>query len=200
MKSLSESLFDGDLIEKEIPGHQLKDIVVFDGQWVYRLRKGYSRIIIPTKGYDKDNALGVIDWKKVRRDLKKWGGNKIDLGLYPYANADEYIMRTAETNKKTEDFARLILSIPYIEEYYFGRFNSRFCEEFIPKLTEYILPQYKNFNSSSDVFYFDIDTKSKYYISMSLKLRILSRSIYGTYNLPEDPEVLRFEFYIKNNV
>ena len=190
MKSLVESLFDNDLVQKEIPGHQLKDIVFFDGQWVYRLRKGYSKIIIPIEGYDKDNALGVIDWKKVRQDLKKWGGNKINLGLYAYANADEYNIRNTETTKKTEDFARLILTIPYIEEYHFGEFNSRFRDEFIPKLDEYILPQYKQHMKH---FYFDINSRSKFGMTVALK--------YGceSYNFSTfDTEVLRFEF-VKNS-
>ncbi len=189
MKSLSESLFDRDLIEKEVPGHQLKDIVFFDGQWVYRLRKGYSQVIIPVEDYDKDNALSIIDWKKVRWDLKKWGGNKINLGLYAYASADKYNIRNTETTKKTEDFARLILTIPYIEEYNFGGFNSRFCEEFVPKLTEYILPEYR-FKSYMKQFYFDIITRSKFGITIVVK--------YGRYNPSNDPEVLRWEF-VKNS-
>ena len=138
MRSLSESLFDRDLVEKEPIDNQLKDIVLFDGQWVYKLRQGLSKVIIPTGDYDGNNALGVIDWKEVKKDLKKWGGDKIDLGQYAYANADKFIMRNTDTNKKTEDFTRLILSIPYTEEYYFGGFNSRFREEFTPKLDKYI--------------------------------------------------------------
>lgn len=185
MKSLSESLFDRDLVEKEPISNQLKNLVVFDGQWVYKLRQGLSRVIIPTGDYDGNNALGVIDWKAVKKDLKKWGGDKIDLGLYAYANADRYIMRTTETNKKTEDFARLIMSIPFTEEYYFGSFNSRFCDEFIPKLSKYILPQYM------DQFYFYIMTLSRFGLVVVVK--------YGAMNPERDPEVLRWEFLKKSD-
>jgi len=190
MKTLQESLFDRDLIEKDVPGHQLKDIMFFDGQCVYKLRQGLSRVIIPTGDYDRDNALGAIDWKEVKKDLKKWGGDKIDLGRYAYANADKYIMRNSDTNKKTEDFARLILSIPYTEEYYFGGFNSRFREEFTPKLDKYILSEYKD-ESRGKCFYFEVDCRSRFGCSISL--------YYGGYNPANDPEVLRWEFMKKTD-
>ena len=175
-----ESLFDRDLVEKDIPGHQLKDLVFFDGQWVYRLRKGLSRVIIPIKDYDKDNALDMIDWKKVKQDLKKWGGDKIDLGLYAYANADALIMRNVDTNKKTENFARLIMSIPYIEEVKFGEFNSRFKDEFLKKLDSYILPNWKR------DFCFDLMTSRS---GLVFSLRYISW---------RNQELLRFEF-LKNS-
>ena len=78
MKSLKESLFDKDLVKKDIPGHQLKDLVYFDGQWVYRLLSKDSF------GFKNPHVLEIIDWKRVRQNLKKWGGDKIDLGLYAY--------------------------------------------------------------------------------------------------------------------
>lgn len=185
MKTLKESLFDDDLVEKEVPGHCLKDLVFFDGQLVYRIFKGSKRLIY-TGDYVRNNALYIFDWNKVKKDLKKFGGDKIDLRLYAYASSNEYVMRTTETNKKSEDFARLILSIPFIEEYQFGGFNSRFRYEFIPKLEDYMLPQYKNPKSSYiSRFYFDFITQSKY------SLRVVVR--YGN-NSSDDPEVLSWEF------
>ena len=148
MKSLRESLFDKDLVQKEISGHQLKDLMFFDGQIVYRVKNG-SHLVgdgadLIQDGIKGPNILEIIDWGKVKKDLKKWDGNKIDLGLYGYVNSGQIIMRNAQTNKKTEDFARLILSIPFIEEYHFDSYNSRFRDEFEEKLTEYILPQWRN--------------------------------------------------------
>lgn len=189
MKSLSESLFDRDLVEKEPIDNQLKDIFVFDGQWVYRLRHGLNNVIIPTGGYDENNALGVIDWKAVKKDLKKWGGDKVNLGQYAYANADKDIMRTTETNKKSEDFARLILSIPYIEEYKFGGFNGRFRKEFTQKLNNYILPKYKV--PRDKYFYFRISYGSRWGCYITLNYR-------GADPDPtNDPELLRWEFLKK---
>lgn len=191
MKSLAESIFDRDLVEKEPIGNQLKDIVLFDGQWVYKLRHGLSNVIIPTGDYEENNALSVIDWKAVKKDLKRWGGDKVNLGQYAYANADKYIMRNADTNKKTEDFARLILSIPYAEEYYFGGFNSRFREEFTPKLDKYILPEYKD-ESRDKYFYFKVDCRSRFGCFITLNY-----GGYNPYNPVNDPEVLRWEFIKK---
>lgn len=168
MKTLKESLFDTDLADKNA-GHKLNDIAFFDGQWVYRMYI-ITRDALHIKG---NNALEVIDWKKVRKDLKKFGGDKIDLGLYGYANADKHIIRNTETNKKTEDFARLILSIPYGEEYYWGGFNSRFRDEFVPKLDEYIIPEH---------WYWVMDCRSRFGFNITLHF-------YGAAE-----EWLRFEF------
>ncbi len=184
-----ESLFDRDLVTKEPIGNQLKNIVFFDGQLVYRIFQGSKRLIY-TGDYVFNNALHIFDWDKVKKDLKKWKGDKIDLGLYAYANSTKYIMRTAETNKKTEDFARLIMSIPFTEEYHFGSFNSRFRDEFIPKLSEYILPRYKDFKPYMNQFYFDILTRS---YGFSIVVR------YGAMNPDRDPEVLRWEFLKLNS-
>ncbi len=140
MRSLSESLFDRDLVEKEPIDNQLKDLVVFDGQWVCRLMDKSNF------GFKQPHILEIIDWNKVRRDLKKFHGDKIDLGLYAYSNADRLNIRNNDTNKKTETFARLIMSIPFIEDCNFGSYNSRFRDEFLPKLNDYILPRWKDFH------------------------------------------------------
>lgn len=175
MKSLKESLFDKDLVEKDIPGHQLKDLVFFDGQWVYKLlSKDYF-------GFKNPHVLEIIDWKRVRQSLKKWGGDKIDLGLYAYANADAHNVRNVDTNKKTENFARLIMSIPYIEEVNFGGFNSRFRDEFLKKLDNYILPNWKR------DFHFELIT-TRFGLVFTLH-----------YSPWGDQELLRFEF-LKNTV
>lgn len=187
MKSLQESLFDKDLVEKPA-GHQLNDIAFFDGQWVYRVVEP-TRKKLDIKG---NNALEVIDWKKVRKDLKKIGGDKIDLGLYAYASADKHIIRNTETNKKTEDFARLILSIPYGEEYYWGGFNSRFRDEFEPLLDSYILPQ-KRTQQSGDIrsgWYWEIDCRSRFGFNITLHFNE-STHYYGE---GAGVEWLRFEF------
>ena len=175
MKSLVESLFDKDLAQKGVPGFQLKDIVFFDGQWVYKYQHPNLK---------KNNVLEIIDWKKVRADLKKWGGDKIDLGRYAYANADAWIIRNSETVRKTENFARLIMSIPYAEECYFGSFNSRFRDEFLLKLNKYILPEY---GPDYPGFHFDIVT-TRFGLVITIE-----------YDPTGDEKYLRFEFLKKSD-
>lgn len=169
MKSLQESLFDRDLVQKEVPGHQLKDIVFFDGQWVYRLLDKSNF------GFKQPHILEIIDWGKVRKDLKKFQGDKIDLGLYAYASADQHNIRNTDTNKKTEAFAKLILSIPFVSEVHFGGYNSRFRDEFVQKLNEYILPSRKD-------FHFELTTT---------RIGVIFTVHYGPWG---DQELLRFEF------
>jgi len=175
MKSLSESLFDKDLVTKDIPGHQLKDLVFFDGQWVYRLMDKSNF------GFKQPHILEIIDWGKVRHDLKKFQGDKIDLGLYAYANADSHNIRNVDTNKKTEAFARLIMSIPFVEDCNFGSWNSRFRDEFLPKLNDYILPGRKD-------FHFELTTT---------RFGVIFTVHYGPWG---DQELLRFEFVKYDNV
>ena len=159
--NITESLFDKDLVTRDITS-SIKDDVFFDGQWVARLRKGMSKVFIPIEGISKDNVLEVIDWKKVKKDLKLFGGTNLDLGLYAYANNSEHNIRTVETTKKTEDFARLIMSVPCVEKINFNGYNSRFRDEITPRLNSYILPEFKH------KFYFDCLT-SKYTFSVVLK-------------------------------
>ena len=177
MKNLSESLFDQDIVQKDIPGHKLKDIAFFDGQWVYRYQAPFLKT---------NNALEVIDWNMVRKDLKKYGGDKIDLGLYAYANADQYNIRNAQTNKKTEMFAKLIMSIPYICEYKFASYNAQFRDEFLKELNKYIFPdklKTKGPFHKYTGFYFDLISDSKFGFAIVLK-----------YGPTGDEEYLRFEF------
>jgi hypothetical protein len=178
MKSLVESLFDTDLVQKKVPVHQIKDIAFFDGQWVLRLAPGFP---IPKQ----DNALGVIDWKKVVKDVKEFGGQKIDLGMYAYANASNTNIRTVQSTKKTELFARLLMCIPFLEECRFGEFNSRFRDEMCQKLDQYILPEWKGEKrgiNGNTKFHFDIIT-SKWTIAVCLT--------YGPYG---NTDLLRWEF------
>ena len=141
MKTLQESLFDKDLVEKDVPGHQLVDLVFYDGEEVRRLNNKVSGNINAVKAGMPSavHGLGAINWTKVRRDLKKNKGENIDLGLYAYWNNDQYRVRTNETIKKTEMFARLIMCLPYHEECRFGAFNSRWRDEFEELLSEYIV-------------------------------------------------------------
>ena len=174
MKSLQESLFDKDIVQKEIHGHQLKDIVYFDGQWVYRLMDKSNF------GFRNNHILEIFDWSEVRKDLKKFGGDKIDLGLYAYASADQHNIRNVDTNKKTEAFAKLIMSIPFASEFNFGSYNSRFRDEFIPKLDDYILPGRKD-------FHFELITT---------RFGAIFTVHYGPWG---DQELLRFEFLKYDN-
>ena len=177
MKTLKESLFDTDLVQKDVPGHKLKDIVYFDGQWVYRYQAPFLKT---------NNALEVIDWNMVRKDLKKYGGDKIDLGLYAYPNADQRIIRNSQTVKKTEDLARLILSIPYVSEYKFGYYNDKFRDEFLKELNKYIFPDKLGTEKSFHIhtgFYFDVISDSKWVFAIVLK-----------YGPTGGEEYLRFEF------
>ena len=159
MKSLKESLFDKDLIKRSPELYQLKNLVTFDGQWVLRLDDWQKRLV----DIKVNNVLSIIDWRKVKQDLKKLGGEDIDLGLYPYANSSDTNVRTAETNKKTEMFARLIMSIPYTEELHLTGFNSRFRDEFLPKLNDYILKEYRDKEFSFEEY------NSRYALVFTLK-------------------------------
>lgn len=169
MKDLRESLFDVDLADKPV-GHRLNDIVFFDGQWVYRLLDKNSF------GFKHPHILEIIDWKKVHKDLKLFGGDKINLGLYAYANADHHNIRNVDTNKKTESFAKLILSIPFASDVNFGGYNSRFRDEFVPKLDGYILPPERN------DFHFELTTT---------RFGVIFTVHYSPWG---DQELLRFEF------
>ena len=155
LNGTNESLFDTDLVQKEPSGYRIKNDAYFDGQWVYRLR--YNSI-----GIKGRNCLEVIDWRKAKTDLKKYHGEDIDLGLYAYANSSSENIKTLETDKKTEPFAKLIMSIPLVEECRWGEFNSRFRDELEEKLNEYIVDKWKG------TFKFYVVT-SKYTLYVSVK-------------------------------
>ena len=153
MKTLQESLFDKDIItnDKRV-GHFLKDLVFYDGEFLMRLKGNFNFDI--TAGLPgQTHALSVIDWKKVRKDLIKYNGNNIDLGLYAHYNSDKYKVHSIESTSKTEAFAKLILCIPTAEECNFNSYNSRFRDEMCKKLNEYIISKMK------DIYSFDIETK-----------------------------------------
>lgn len=137
MKSLRESLFDKDLVEKDI-AYQLKNTMIFDGQYVYPAHKDV--LVDMGLNPNSNHVLDVIDWKKVRKDLKEYGGDKLDLGLYEYSHINN--IRTADVVKKTEMFAKLILILPYGESIVLGSYNSRFRDEFEDILNKYIKPEY----------------------------------------------------------
>ena len=73
MKSLRESLFDTDLVTKKV-GHVLCDDVILRMTSVHRER---GMTAFKLKG---DNGLVAIDWSKVNKDVKEYGGSSITFG------------------------------------------------------------------------------------------------------------------------
>ena len=159
MKSLQESLFDKDLVKTDKGvGFRLLDQAFFDGEILKRLKGNYDfDMRAGLRG--ATHALGVIDWKKVRTDLKKYGGTNIDLGDYAYYNSDKYKVHNSESKPKTEMFARLILCIPTSEECNFNSFNSRFRDEMCKKLDEYITGKIGTGKPAKEFYSFDVETK-----------------------------------------
>ena len=160
MKTLQESLFDKDIVKNDKGvGYRLLDQVFYDGEVLKRLKGNYDSD--RRAGFvGAVHALGVIDWKKVRADLKKYGGTNIDLGLYAHYNSDKYKVHNAESKPKTEAFARLILCIPTAEECKFGSFNSRFRDEMCEKLNEYITGKIGTGKPAKEFYSFDVETSS----------------------------------------
>ena len=193
MKTLQESLFDKDLVQQEPTGFQLNDYLVFDGQWVYRTSR--SECItnddieaVRDAGVKGLNVLEIINWKKVKQDLKKYKGDLLDLGMYAYASSSSSNMRTVETTRKTEDLVRLMLTIPFTKELpehsaASGTINE-FTKEFRRKMNEYIFPKFKG--GFSALFYFDI-TIGKYNVFVTLNF------------YPTKTQWLRFEFLNLND-
>ena len=170
MRTLQESLFDSEtqtmesLFDKDIVtnsdkvGYQLKDQVFYDGELLRRLKGNYDldmRVGLP--GWP--HVLGLIDWKKVKKDLNKFDGKDIDLGLYAHYNTDKYKIHNAETKSKTEAFARLILCIRTAEECQFDSYNSRFRDELSEKLNEYLVEKTGTGAPTKKLFSFDVETK-----------------------------------------
>lgn len=193
MKTLQESLFDKDLVQQEPTGFQLKDYLAFDGQWVYRTSR--SECItnenieaVRDAGVKGLNVLEIINWKKVKQDLKKYKGDGSDLGMYAYASPSSSNMRTAETTRKTEDLARLMLTIPFtkeLPEYSAASWTiNEFTKEFRRKMNEYIFPKFKG--GFSTLFYFDIMI-GKYNIFVGLNF------------YPTKTQWVRFEFLKLND-
>lgn len=183
MKTLVESLFDKDIIQKDVEGHQIKDVANFDGQWVYRIKRGQQVNLYFEKIKD-NNVLEVLDWNKIRKDLKRHKGDKIDLGMYPWAGSDGFNIKNAKTDKKTEMLARFIMSIPTIEKLEFGGFNRKWREEIEGILNEYILPQFRGVKSGwSYTNFYWTSAVSKYTLAISLR--------YGSYG---DQDLIRLEF------
>lgn len=159
MKSLKESLFDPDIVTNSNKvGHQLKDQVFYDGESLIRLKGHYNfDMLVGLPGWP--HALGLIDWKKVRQDLKKFGGKDIDLGDYAHYNTDKYKIHNTDTKLKTEAFARLILSIRTAEECQLNSYNSRFRDELSEKLNEYLVEKTGTGAPTKNLFHFDVETK-----------------------------------------
>lgn len=183
MRTLQESLFDKDIVTNSNKvGHQLKDQVFYDGEVLRRLKGNF--------GYDAyvglpgwPHALGLIDWKKVKGDLKKFGGKDIDLGMYAHYNTDKYRIHNVDTKPKTEAFARLILSIRTVEECQLNSYNSRFRDELSEKLNEYLVEKTGTGAPTKNLFHFDVETKHNQ-IDIVLWHKGYDRSL----------EVIRWEF------
>ena len=159
MKSLQESLFDKDIVTNSNKvGHQLKDQVFYDGEVLKRLKGNYNYdFYVGLPGWP--HALGLIDWNKVKGDLKKFGGKDIDLGMYAHYNTDKYKIHNTDTKPKTEAFARLILCIRTGEECQLNSYNSRFRDELSEKLNEYLVEKTGTGAPTKKLFYFDVETK-----------------------------------------
>jgi len=183
MKTLQESLFDKDIVTNSNKvGHQLKDQVFYDGEVLKRLKGNYDFDM--RAGFQGAvHALGVIDWRKVRTDLKKYGGTDIDLGDYAYYNSDKYKVHNSESKPKTEAFARLILCIPTAEECNFNSFNSRFRDEMCKKLDDYITGKIGTGKPAKEFYSFDVETKGNNQIDV-----VLHTNDYNNF------EVCRWEF------
>ena len=159
MKSLQESLFDKDIVKTDKGiGFKLIDQAFFDGEVLRRLKGNWKYdTLVGLPG--ATHALGVIDWKKVRADLKKYGGTDIDLGDYAYYNSDKYKVHNSESKPKTEAFARLILCMPTAEKCNFDSYNSRFRDEMCKKLDEYITGKIGTGLPAKVIYSFDVETK-----------------------------------------
>lgn len=183
MRTLAESLFDRDIVtNSDKVGHRLKDQVFFDGEVLKRLKGNYSYdIYVGLPGWP--HALGLIDWKKVKGDLKKFDGKDIDLGSYAHYNTDKHKIHNAETKPKTEAFARLILSIRTMVECQFGPYNNTFEYELSEKLNEYLVEKTGTGAPTKNFFHFDVETKHNQ-IDVALWYKGYDRSI----------EVIRWEF------
>lgn len=183
MRTLQESLFDKDIVTNSNKvGYQLKDQVFYDGEVLRRLKGNF--------GYDAyvglpgwPHALGLIDWKKVKGDLKKFGGKDIYLGMYAHYNTDKYRIHNVDTKPKTEAFARLILCIRTAEECQLNSYNSRFRDELSEKLNEYLVEKTGTGAPTRNLFHFDVETKHNQ-IDIVLWYKGYDRSL----------EVIRWEF------
>ena len=191
MKSLQESLFDKDIVKTDKGvGFKLMDQAFFDGEVLKRLKGAWISwsydILVGLPG--ATHALGVIDWKKVRADLKRYGGTDIDLGDYAYYNSDKYKVHNAESKPKTEAFARLILCMPTAEECNFNSYNSRFRDEMCKKLDEYITGKIGTGLPAKKIYSFDVETKDGDQVDVVLWFNADSRFDNGAI------EVCRWEF------
>ena len=185
MKTLAESLFDKDAItNSDDIGYQLKDQVFYDGEILHRLT-GVWNLAALAGVPGQPHALIMIDWKKVKADLKKYKGQNIDLGLYAHYNSDKYKIHNATTKVKTEAFARLILSIRTAEKCNFESYNHNqaFERDLCDKLNKYIVEKTLTGAPAKDSFYFKVETKHN-----ALNVLFYNRGYYSNY------ELIRWEF------
>lgn len=94
----------------------------------------------------EQHTLGALDWKKIKKDLKKFGASKLSYhNDYTFnKNIDEYEI-DEYVYAMAEDFAKLILNIPMLHEYSpsFTRRKPmehvKFRDELSSKLNEYVV-------------------------------------------------------------
>lgn len=134
MKTLVESIFDDDLISKNPDTYQLKKDFIFDGQIVFRSR----RVPIVGEFTEKPNYLGAIDWRFLKKELRKLHAEHFDLGRYSYYNGGQNNDRSKDSITKTEMMARYILNIPMYNKWDKLGFNSRVRDELEDKLNRFI--------------------------------------------------------------
>lgn len=146
MKSLSESLFDSDLIKK--PLMKNNELFTFEGALIYKTIsmwrgdiKMYEKFQahIHNKFGDKfdKNFLDAIDWKFFQKEYKKSGADKIDLRNYSYYSTD-VLDRTKPALEKSEKFARYVLNLDLGMLWNHESFNSRFRDDLLTEVNRFI--------------------------------------------------------------
>jgi hypothetical protein len=175
MKTLVESIFDDDLVEKNPDLYSLKRDFMFDGQLISR-----SRVVAVDGEFShKPNYLGAIDWKLLKKKLADLKAIDYDLGKYPYYNSGPSYMRTRDSVEKTEMVARYILNMPLKNKLMKSSYNSWVRDEMEDKLNVFI--------DNLNLYKFDVFiSENLYYI----QVRLLANNA----NSNRSEEVIRWDF------
>lgn len=177
MKSLRESLFDTDLVEKDIR-YKLKENFKFDGQLIERSKY----IDIVGEFSNKLNYLGAIDWNFLKKELIKLGELDFDLGKYSYYNSNSVYERTRDSVKKTEMLARYILNVPLYSKYKKTGYNSRIRDDLEELLNRFV--------DKLDLYHFEVFIPGgRDFFSVSLKAKSENAGLWL--------EVVKLDFELK---